>query len=53
VQDRRAWLVILDLGIHIRWNVLTDERMEAPIHAECFRSGAATTLIFWSMVRVP
>merc|ERR1719222_1384101 len=32
--------------IHICWKVLSDERMEPPIHTEYFRSGGATTLIF-------
>merc|ERR1712113_385829 len=32
--------------IHICWNVLSEERMEPPIHTEYFRSGGATTLIF-------
>merc|ERR1719215_925187 len=34
------------LEIHICWKVLSDERMEPPIHTEYFRSGGATTLIF-------
>merc|ERR1719215_203179 len=34
------------LEIHIYWKVLSDERMEPPIHTEYFRSGGATTLIF-------
>merc|ERR1711904_676480 len=34
------------LEIHICWNVLSEERMEPPIHTEYFRSGGATTLIF-------
>merc|ERR1712124_218178 len=32
--------------IHICWKVLSDERIEPPIHTEYFRSGGATTLIF-------
>merc|ERR1712113_327849 len=32
--------------IHICWNVLSEERMEPPIHTEYFPSGGATTLIF-------
>merc|ERR1712224_783852 len=32
--------------IHICWKVLSDERMEPPIHTEYLRSGGATTLIF-------
>merc|ERR1712193_50476 len=34
------------LEIHICWKVLSDERMEPPIHTEDLRSGGATTLIF-------
>merc|ERR1712124_83136 len=34
------------LEIHICWNVLSEERMEPPIHTEYFLSGGATTLIF-------
>merc|ERR1719163_1066870 len=34
------------LEIHICWNVLSEDRMEPPIHTEYFRSGGATTLIF-------
>merc|ERR1719160_1690352 len=34
------------LEIHICWEVLSDERMEPPIHTEYLRSGGATTLIF-------
>merc|ERR1712072_1436116 len=32
--------------IHICWKVLSEDRMEPPIHTEYFRSGGATTLIF-------
>merc|ERR1712226_1167992 len=32
--------------IHICWKVLSDERMEPPIHTEYLRSGGAPTLIF-------
>merc|ERR1712061_287478 len=32
--------------IHICWKVLSDDRMEPPIHTEYLRSGGATTLIF-------
>merc|ERR1719432_729713 len=32
--------------IHICWKVLSEERMEPPIHTEYLRSGGATTLIF-------
>merc|ERR1719159_1655076 len=32
--------------IHICWKVLSDDKMEPPIHTEYFRSGGATTLIF-------
>merc|ERR1740139_1842094 len=32
--------------IHICWKVLSDERIEPPIHTEYLRSGGATTLIF-------
>merc|ERR1719330_50942 len=32
--------------IHICWNVLSDDKMDPPIHTEYFRSGGATTLIF-------
>jgi len=32
--------------IHICWKVLSDDRIEPPIHTEYFRSGGATTLIF-------
>merc|ERR1712166_565870 len=32
--------------IHICWKVLSDERMDPPIHTEYLRSGGATTLIF-------
>merc|ERR1712056_4280 len=34
------------LEIPICWKVLSDERMEPPIHTEYLRSGGATTLIF-------
>merc|ERR1719476_1262994 len=34
------------LEIHICWNVLSDDRMDPPIHTEYLRSGGATTLIF-------
>merc|ERR1712107_578999 len=34
------------LEIHICWKVLSEDRMEAPIHTEYLRSGGATTLIF-------
>merc|ERR1719201_1243662 len=34
------------LEIHICWNVLSEERIEPPIHTEYLRSGGATTLIF-------
>merc|ERR1712196_177238 len=34
------------LEIHICWKVLSEDRMEPPIHTEYFRSGGATTLIF-------
>eukprot|EP00419_Tripos_fusus_P087215 CAMPEP_0172851010 /NCGR_PEP_ID=MMETSP1075-20121228/51163_1 /TAXON_ID=2916 /ORGANISM="Ceratium fusus, Strain PA161109" /LENGTH=45 /DNA_ID= /DNA_START= /DNA_END= /DNA_ORIENTATION= len=34
------------LEIHICWNVLSDERIEPPIHTEYLRSGGATILIF-------
>merc|ERR1712199_97500 len=34
------------LEIHICWNVLSEDRMEPPIHTEYFLSGGATTLIF-------
>merc|ERR1712113_646048 len=32
--------------IHICWKVLSEDRIEPPIHTEYFRSGGATTLIF-------
>merc|ERR1719191_474803 len=32
--------------IHICWYVLSEERMDPPIHTEYLRSGGATTLIF-------
>merc|ERR1719414_730396 len=32
--------------IHICWKVLSDDRIEPPIHTEYLRSGGATTLIF-------
>merc|ERR1719238_1553886 len=32
--------------IHICWKVLSEERMDPPIHTEYFRSGGAITLIF-------
>merc|ERR1711937_1121786 len=32
--------------IHICWKVLSDDRMDPPIHTEYFLSGGATTLIF-------
>merc|ERR1719192_2301348 len=32
--------------IHICWKVLSDDKIEPPIHTEYFRSGGATTLIF-------
>ena len=31
--------------IHICWNVLSEARMDPPIHTEYLRSGGATTLI--------
>merc|ERR1712046_114890 len=34
------------LEIHICWKVLSEERMDPPIHTEYLRSGGATTLIF-------
>mmetsp|Transcript_101865 Transcript_101865/g.265917 ORF Transcript_101865/g.265917 Transcript_101865/m.265917 type:complete len:147 (+) Transcript_101865:34-474(+) len=34
------------LEIHICWKVLSEDRMEPPIHTEYLRSGGATTLIF-------
>merc|ERR1712159_595900 len=34
------------LEIHICWKVLSEERMDPPIHTEYFRSGGAITLIF-------
>merc|ERR1719213_1617202 len=34
------------LEIHICWKILSDERIEPPIHTEYLRSGGATTLIF-------
>merc|ERR1712159_816843 len=34
------------LEIHICWKVLSEDKMEPPIHTEYFRSGGATTLIF-------
>merc|ERR1711904_283129 len=34
------------LEIHICWKVLSEERMEPPIHTEYLRSGGATTFIF-------
>merc|ERR1712137_1310570 len=32
--------------IHICWKVLSEDRMDPPIHTEYLRSGGATTLIF-------
>merc|ERR1712118_259049 len=32
--------------IHICWKVLSEERIDPPIHTEYLRSGGATTLIF-------
>merc|ERR1712227_1147563 len=32
--------------IHICWNVLSEDKIEPPIHTEYLRSGGATTLIF-------
>merc|ERR1711870_173009 len=32
--------------IHICWKVLSEDRIEPPIHTEYLRSGGATTLIF-------
>merc|ERR1719159_1603667 len=32
--------------IHICWNVLSEERIDPPIHTLYLRSGGATTLIF-------
>merc|ERR1712110_1357258 len=32
--------------IHICWKVLSDDRIDPPIHTEYLRSGGATTLIF-------
>merc|ERR1719408_655227 len=34
------------LEIHICWNVLSEDKMDPPIHTEYFLSGGATTLIF-------
>merc|ERR1711933_411423 len=34
------------LEIHICWKVLSEERIDPPIHTEYLRSGGATTLIF-------
>merc|ERR1712099_19597 len=34
------------LEIHICWKVLSEDRMDPPIHTEYLRSGGATTLIF-------
>merc|ERR1711918_232392 len=34
------------LEIHICWKVLSEDRIEPPIHTEYLRSGGATTLIF-------
>merc|ERR1712151_680434 len=34
------------LEIHICWKVLSEDKMEPPIHTEYLRSGGATTLIF-------
>merc|ERR1711988_870107 len=34
------------LEIHICWKVLSDDRIDPPIHTEYFLSGGATTLIF-------
>ena len=34
------------LEIHICWKVLSEDRIEPPIHSEYLRSGVATTLIF-------
>merc|ERR1719498_1661981 len=32
--------------IHICWKVLSEDKMDPPIHTEYLRSGGATTLIF-------
>merc|ERR1739840_86385 len=32
--------------IHICWNVLSEDKIDPPIHTEYLRSGGATTLIF-------
>merc|ERR1719414_988244 len=34
------------LEIHICWNVLSEDKIDPPIHTEYLRSGGATTLIF-------
>merc|ERR550537_210310 len=34
------------LEIHICWKVLSEDRMDPPIHTEYLRSGGAITLIF-------
>merc|ERR550537_1297183 len=34
------------LDIHICWKVLSEDKMEPPIHTEYLRSGGATALIF-------
>merc|ERR1712222_293257 len=51
-QEHFLWTIVgpdssySPLEIHICWNVLSEERIEPPIHTEYFRSGGATTLIF-------
>merc|ERR1712151_1494295 len=52
VQKHFLWTMVgpdssySPLEIHICWNVLSDDRIEPPIHTEYLRSGGATTLIF-------
>merc|ERR1719405_230081 len=46
MHDRWSRLVVLCLRDHICWKVLSEDRMDPPIHTEYFRSGGAITLIF-------
>ena len=46
VHDGRARFIVLALEFHISWNELRRDKMDPPIHTECFLFGGATTLIF-------
>ena len=46
MDDGRARFIVLALDFHTCWNELRKDKMDPPIHTECFLSGGATTLIF-------